>query len=157
MSPYRHVNRVSPADDQLFALTRTYHRLTALSDRLHGPYGISTATRSILLLLESRGPLTLSDIARDRAVSRQFIQRMAAPLVQLQAIETVANPRSRRSPLLALTGKGRVMVAGIHAREAPLRAALADSIPAAELETLAQILAKFEAALARLAPHDGGS
>ncbi len=131
----------------LSALTRAYHRLSDVSDRLHAQHGISAATRSILLLLHARGPATLSDIARDRAVSRQFIQRSAAPLVRDGLVEPLANPRSRRSPLLSLTARGQNVVDGILAREQPLRATIAELVPAEDIARAADALARLDAAL----------
>lgn len=136
-----------PAFQFLSALTRAYHRLSDVSDRLHAPHGISAATRSILLLLHAKGPATLSDIARDRAVSRQFIQRSAAPLVRDGTVELLDNPRSRRSPLLALTGKGRQAVEGILARERPFRAIVARLVPSEDIARATVALAHLDAAL----------
>lgn len=99
------------------ALTRAYHRLGALAERLHGPSGLSAGARSILLLLAKRWPLTLSEIADERGVSRQFIQKVAQPLIAGGLIVAEANPRHVRSPKLRLTQRGECMVAQVHTRE----------------------------------------
>lgn len=83
-------------DDLLDALTGAYHRLTALSDALHGFYGLSAGTRSVLLLLARGEALTLSEIADRRAVSRQFIQKLVAPLVAQGLLTADANPRHKQ-------------------------------------------------------------
>lgn len=100
------------------ALTHAYHQLGELSDRLHRPFGITTGIRSILLLLAKGPPLTLSEIADERGVSRQFIQKIARPLIAKGLIAVEANPRHKRSAKLRLTGWGGRVVEQIRAREA---------------------------------------
>ncbi len=130
--------------DYLLGLTRTYHRLTMVSDRLHGGHDISTGTRSLLLLLHMRGNLSLSEIARDRAVSRQFIQRVAGPLLEKAAIVLVANPRDKRSPKLALTDQGQAMVAGILTREAALSEAIAAVIARDDITAANRVMSQLD-------------
>ncbi|TSB01362.1 MarR family winged helix-turn-helix transcriptional regulator [Sphingorhabdus contaminans] len=131
----------------LLNLTRAYHLLGALSDQLHSGHGLSTATRSILTLLEFRGPLTLSEIARDRAVSRQFIQKLAGSLLKDGFVTTMPNPASKRSPKLQLTASGRQCVADIFAREQAVKDRLAKAISHSELQRVNAVLAKVNEVL----------
>ncbi|WP_285711856.1 MarR family winged helix-turn-helix transcriptional regulator [Erythrobacter oryzae] len=134
----------------LMALTRAYHLLDRISDKLHAGHGLSAGARSILLLLDRHGALTLSEIARDRAVSRQLIQRLAAPLITAGFIATDPKTTSRRSPKLVLTPQGRAAVAGIVAREATIAARVAEAISADEREQAQAVLEKLNAVLSEL-------
>jgi len=124
-------------------LTLSYHRLTARADALHGPRGVTTGIRALILLLEQAGPLTMSEIAAARSVSRQFIQRLCQSLAAGGWIETRPNPRHRRSPLIALSEKGKAEAGRIRALEAPLLAQLAAEVPAQDLARAADVLARL--------------
>lgn len=128
-------------------LTRAYHLLGALSDQLHSGHGLSTATRSVLTLLELHGPLTLSEIARDRAVSRQFIQKIAGSLIKNGLIDTLPNAANKKSPKLMLTVRGRQSVADIFAREQAIRDHLSMTITQPELRQANVVLTKVNETL----------
>ncbi len=128
-------------------LTRAYHLLGALSDHLHSGHGLSTASRSILTLLELKGPLTLSEIARDRAVSRQFIQKVAGTLIKDGLIATMPNAASKKSPKLHLTVSGRQSVADIFSREQAIKDDLSMAITLCELRQVNVVVAKMNEAL----------
>ena len=134
-------------EEFLLGLSRIYHRLSAVSDQLHAQFGLTAGTRSILLLLHYRGQLTLSEIARDRAVSRQFIQRIAAPLIVKGIVATVANPANRRSSKLELTEDGKAVVALILRREEPIREAIKKAIATDEITIALNVLTKLDAAV----------
>lgn len=141
-------------DDLLDALTGAYHRLTALSDALHGFYGLSAGTRSVLLLLARGEALTLSEIADRRAVSRQFIQKLVAPLVAQGLLTADANPRHKRSPKLRLSPWGEQIVAKLRAREAATRARIAGALPPQQLAPTKAWLEALSAALAEAMPDN---
>lgn len=134
----------------LMALTRAYHLLSALSDRLHAAHGLSTGVRSVLLLLDRQGPRTLSEIARDRAVSRQFIQKLAQTLIARDLIVALPNAANRKSPRFALTPAGEQALATIREREAEVQEALASVLQAADLEPALKVLDRLNAALTDL-------
>jgi DNA-binding MarR family transcriptional regulator len=117
------------ATARLAALTalvpRVYHRLSAASEALQAGDGMTTGMRALLLSLEEMGPQSAARLADMRPVSRQYVQRLVDALREKDWIEPVSNPRNRRSPLLALTRKGRARLATLHAVEAPQLKALA--------------------------------
>lgn len=132
------------------SLTRAYHLLTGLSDRLHSGHGLSAGVRSILLLLDWRGPLTLSEIARDRAVSRQLIQRLSGPLIFNELIEPRPNAANRRSPKLVLTTKGQSVVKELLMRERMVADLIAETFNEEELDQAHSTMAKLNLALTRV-------
>lgn len=134
-------------DDLLLCVTRTYHRLTAISDQLHGAHGITTGLRSVLLRLADGPPATLSEIAADRAVSRQFIQRLAAELVDRGWVTTEQNPRHRRASLLTLTVEGRAAVVALREREAAVAQSIGPALSGADMIAAADVLRRLSGAL----------
>jgi DNA-binding MarR family transcriptional regulator len=134
-------------EDLLLCVTRTYHRLTAVSDRLHGEQGITTGHRSVLLRLEGGPPPTISEIAADRAVSRQFIQRLVAELVDRGWVTALPNPRHRRASLLSLTPEGRTAVVALREREADVGRSIELALSGTDLIAAADILRRLSAAL----------
>lgn len=119
-----------PGERLIWALTRCYHRLAVLSDTLHAPFGISTGERATLLLIAETRGLTISTIATDRGVSRQFIHRIVTGLTERGLIVAQANPRHARSPHLALTDNGTKEVVAMRARERALWHELGDDLDA---------------------------
>lgn len=134
----------------LATLTRTYHLLDAVSEKLHGGHGLSAGARSILLLLEQNGPMTMSEIARDRAVSRQLIQRLASALLESGLIEASPNAAHRKSAKLGLTREGQSAVRAILLREKGVAAAILDVIEPAELEQAHKVITKLNKLLAQI-------
>jgi len=130
------------------SLTRTYHLLTNLSDRLHGGEGVTTGIRSVLLLLAREGPMTLSQIAEHRAVSRQFIQRMGADLIARGWVAAEPNPRHKRSPKLVLTPTGWSVTDAIQRREASLGPTIFDKLTGLDFGSTRGTLDQLNDALA---------
>ena len=113
------MNANAQAHTQLLGtLTRVYHRLMLASEQLHGADRIAAGERSILLLLSDQPGLTISKIARERAVSRQFAQRLTSALIAKGLINQTPDPNDKRAPKLDLTQKGRDATEGIVRREA---------------------------------------
>lgn len=134
-------NREMLAREVVQALTLAYHRLTRAADALHGEGEITTGLRSVLLRLDEDGPATASALARARGVSRQFMQRLVDQLIQRGWAQATANPRHRRSPLLALTTEGRVQADAIRGAEAPWWRRLGAELDQADLEATLRTLA----------------
>lgn len=134
----------------LATLTRTYHVLDAVSEQLHAGHGFSAGARSILLLLDREGPMTMSEIARDRAVSRQLIQRLASALLEKGVIEAMPNAAHRKSAKLGLTPQGRSAVEGVLLRESGIVDAVMDCIGDIELQQAHSVLSKLNALLSQI-------
>lgn len=134
----------SALPELLMTLTRTYHRLSRLSDRLHGSHGITTGDRSLLLLIDRIGPLTNAEIAEMRAVSRQLIQRISIGLIKRKLLEHQSNPDDARAPRLCLTTHGRAEVQALKAREAELWATAAKQLPADRLVMALEVLNRID-------------
>lgn len=132
----------------LDAVNAAANRHALLAEALHAPFGLSAGMRSLLLLLAGGEALTLSEIAERRAVSRQFIQKLATPLIAQGLLLAEPNPRHKRSPKLRLSDWGQRIVAKLRQREAAAHGAILAALPAearaqtrSALETLAAALA----------------
>lgn len=94
--------------------------------------------------------MTMSEIARDRAVSRQLIQRLASALLEEGVIETIPNAAHRKSAKLGLTPQGQSTVKAILLREKGIATAIIDVIEAAELEQAHAVMTKLNELLAEI-------
>ncbi|MBC7300343.1 MAG: winged helix-turn-helix transcriptional regulator [Nocardia sp.] len=104
------------------------------------PTGISVGVRSILDLLGERGPMTVPEMGRTQALSRQFVQRMVNDAVAGGLVETRHNPRHQRSPLVAMTARGRALMATVTARELAVLRGVGGDITDADVDTCLRVL-----------------
>jgi DNA-binding MarR family transcriptional regulator len=63
-----------------------------------------------LLQALSDGPVTMSDLARRRSVSRQYIQKIASVPIRKGWIRLDPNPADRRAPLMVITAEGELHI-----------------------------------------------
>jgi DNA-binding MarR family transcriptional regulator len=103
---------------QVVWLTRRLFRaLGQASDRMLSPHGLSAADRAVMEFLYPDQALSVPDIARKYAVSRQHVQVTVNSLVDAKLVMTSENPRHKRSPLVQLTARGRKLFAAILDRD----------------------------------------
>ena len=108
-------------------VSTTHFRMSALLQVIHADVHLAPSARGILRNLIAKGPMTVPELAALRPSSRQFIQKIADPLIEAGLIETQDNPRHKRSKLLAITEEGKARVSEMIARE---RRFLADALSA---------------------------
>jgi DNA-binding MarR family transcriptional regulator len=121
-------------------LPNAFHRVAAAGDIIHARLGLSSGMRGILLSLAQTGPLSVSKLAAMRPVSRQFVQKLVDEMVTSGWVEALPNPSHKRSPLIALTSKGRAAVGQVQSAELPQLALLADGFSAEELDIATGVL-----------------
>src|ERR1700761_8185010 len=80
-------------------------------------HGVSVGGRAVLNLLRERGRLTVPQMGRAQALSRQFVQRMVNEAAARHLVETIPNPAHRRSVLIRLTGEGAAVINAVTDRE----------------------------------------
>ena len=80
-------------------------------------HGLTVGVRAVLNLLREQGPMTVPQMGRAQALSRQFVQRMVNEAAALGLVETAPNPAHKRSSLIQLTGQGTAAIAAIIAHE----------------------------------------
>jgi DNA-binding MarR family transcriptional regulator len=79
--------------------------------------GMSVGVRAVLKMLCEHGPMTVPQMSRAQALSRQFVQRMVNDAAAGGLVESVVNPMHRRSSLIRLTGTGHAAITRVTDRE----------------------------------------
>ena len=116
--------------------------------------GLTVAVRAVLELVLDRGPMTVPQLARELAVTRQSVQVLVDAGAARDLLELTHNPQHRRSRFVAATEVGRRTFADVHRRElANLDRVTADLDPA-DLTTCARVLGVLTERVRRLHDHD---
>ncbi|CAL9350980.1 hypothetical protein SUDANB6_00467 [Streptomyces sp. enrichment culture] len=102
--------------------------------------GLSVGVRAVLALLHRHGPLTVPQMGRAQAISRQFVQRMVNDAAEHGLVESAPNPAHRRSPLIRLTGEGRAAITAVLDREHALLREVGGGLTAAEVAACVRVL-----------------
>jgi DNA-binding MarR family transcriptional regulator len=103
---------------------------------------------SILQTLGRSGPQTVPDIARARALSRQNIQILVNRLESQGYVTVTPNPAHKRSGLVALTDRGRGLLATVMEREATSLEGMLPHVPQKRLLPAARLLRRLRELLA---------
>ena len=117
-----------------------FHRLRVVAELIHGQGEFSGGRRTILKNLERFGPVSVPQMARQKAVSRQAVQKFINELAQEGLVEFIGNLAHKRSPLVRLTAKGQEYVNAMNEAEARLLGCLKIDISAEILQATAQTL-----------------
>lgn len=94
-------------------------------------------TWGLLRTIAADGPMTMSDLARKRSVSRQYIQKLAAGPLRDRLIELAPNEANQRAPLMTLTALGRKRLAAYGATIRRALGALSTHFDAEDVEQAA--------------------
>jgi DNA-binding MarR family transcriptional regulator len=121
-----------------------YQSMLQVGESIHTGSGISMGMRAVLEFLDRNGATTVPDIARARRVSRQRIQTLVNPLVEMKLIVVAANPASKRSPLMALTPAGSRRILDMRKLEGKR---FQNKLPDQQLQDATATLARLRAAL----------
>lgn len=122
-----------------------YNRIVQVGEALHAGESVTLGMRAVLEYLLINGPTTVPEIARSRSVTRQHIQMLVNGLREQELVALQANPKHKRSSLVALTPEGRRVIVRMREREGRLLDAL--EFPAKEIESAARTLEKVRATL----------
>ena len=129
-------------------IPRLHYLFKALGDELHADVGISASMRTLMIALADDGPKTASDLARDRAVSRQHVQAVVNDLLAAGLAERIANPAHRRSPLIGLSDAAHQRLRLFKQREAEVLARTAPAVSHGELAAASRLFDLLERDLA---------
>ncbi|MGW1747205.1 MarR family winged helix-turn-helix transcriptional regulator [Streptomyces sp. NPDC002092] len=137
------------------------HRLTEVFD-LVGPLyrravrkveqgeaveGVSVGIRAVLDLLRQSDPMTVPQMGRILALSRQFVQRMVNDAAAQGWVEAIPNPAHQRSLLIRITDEGRATINAILGREHHLNRQVGGDLTDAELRATVRVLREMLKAL----------
>ncbi|CAL9663985.1 hypothetical protein SUDANB15_07100 [Streptomyces sp. enrichment culture] len=105
--------------------------------------GLSVGVRAVLTLLHRHGPMTVPQMGRAQALSRQFLQRMVNDAAARGLVQSVPNPAHKRSSLIRLTEQGQTAVTAVIDRErAVLRRASGD-LTGTEIDACLRVLSRL--------------
>lgn len=136
-------------------LVRPLHRHTyRLVEQSLADTGITVAMRAVLERLHEGGAAPIPVIARELALPRQVVQRLADALIGRGLLERAPNPAHRRSTLQQLTPAGAALIARILDRESGTLRELAGPLSTAEIAAFRDVMAYLTLELARRAPLD---
>jgi DNA-binding MarR family transcriptional regulator len=99
--------------------------------------------RAVLDLLRENGPMTVPQMGRAQALSRQFVQRMVNDAAAGQLVEITPNPAHQRSSLIRLTDRGRAAITAVIAREHALLREVDGDLTDADVTACVRVLTKM--------------
>ncbi|MER5936650.1 MarR family transcriptional regulator [Streptomyces sp. NPDC001928] len=137
LSPDELGHRISEVFDLIGALYRRGLRKLEQGEEVEG---VSVGVRSVLVLLHRYGPMTVPQMGRVMALTRQFVQRMVNDTVARGWAEATPNPAHQRSSLIRITAEGETVIAAILAREHALNRQVGGDLTEAELQACARVL-----------------
>lgn len=118
-----------------------FNRLKSIAEALHADLEINPSLRAVLQALVLRAPQTVPEIAKDKGVSRQHVQKIMNVLLANGLVQVEGNPDHKRSVLHRPTPLGESLFAEIQAREAAPLTILADALPEADVVAATRLLA----------------
>ncbi|MGC5010056.1 MarR family winged helix-turn-helix transcriptional regulator [Streptosporangium sp. DT93] len=105
--------------------------------------GLSVGTRAVLTMLHGHGPMTVPQMGRAQALSRQFVQRMVNEAAARHLVESVPNPAHKRSSLIRLSETGRAAVTAVTDRERAMLRQVGDDLTDAEVTACLRVLSRL--------------
>lgn len=120
-----------------------YRRVQRKVEQGEAVEGLSVGVRSVLDLLHKHGPMTVPQMGRVQAISRQFVQRMVNDAAARGLVESIPNPAHQRSSLIRLTDEGRTAIAAVVAREHAVLRDVGGGLTDADVRTCVRVLAEM--------------
>jgi len=109
--------------------------------------GLGVGVRAVLDMLRREGPMTVPQMGRAQALSRQFVQRRVNDAAARGFVEAVPNPAHRRSSLITLTEPGRAVIEAVTAREHGLLGQVGGELTQADVDACVKVLSRMLDAL----------
>lgn len=109
--------------------------------------GLSVGVRAVLTMLRRGGPMTVPQMGRAQAISRQFVQRMVNDAAARGLVESIPNPAHRRSSLIRLTAGGRDAIDDVLGREHRLLREVGSDLTDADVTACLRVLGAMLTAL----------
>ncbi|MET8161514.1 MarR family winged helix-turn-helix transcriptional regulator [Sphaerisporangium sp. NPDC005289] len=105
--------------------------------------GLPVGVRAVLTLLHEHGPMTVPQMGRALALSRQFVQRTINDAAARDLAEPIPNPAHRRSSLIRLTDDGRAAIAAVTGREQAVLRQVAGDVTGADVDACVRVLSRL--------------
>lgn len=117
-----------------------YHQSSSFIEAVYGHGAVSMGRRGVLLALYRDGPQTVPQMARQKSVSRQYIQTLVNRLVEEGYVELIDNAGHKRSHLIQLTEEGKEYMLRMRKREAEIVKNMVITIPVEKLQATVETL-----------------
>jgi DNA-binding MarR family transcriptional regulator len=130
--------------DVLLGLFQLHGHVLEAADVMSGGCGL-TGARWQVMKVAARQSLTVSQIARRLGLKRQSVQRTVDQLVAQGIVELQPNVDHQRAGLVALSGEGRRILAGLEGRQQAWLGRCLRGLTRTDLERLAESLAALAA------------
>lgn len=101
---------------------------------------LTVRMRAVLEILNKYGELTVPEIAARLEIQRQYVQIMCNETLASGFIEQRANPRHKRSPILALTDQGRTLIEEIISKEMTLVEDIGEAFSKEDIATALEVI-----------------
>lgn len=101
---------------------------------------LTVRMRAVLEILNKYGELTVPEIAARLEIQRQYVQIMCNETLASGFIEQRANPRHKRSPILALTDQGRTLIEEIISKEMTLVEEIGEAFSKEDIATALEVI-----------------
>lgn len=140
-------NNAQSSPDSLYEIIRLvrplYKTLEATVALELEKSGISVSQRAVLEQILDNGPITVPAIGRLLMLPRQFIQKVANELLELDFIQRRENEAHKRSVLLGLTPSGQRAIEQIKTREAEVMTPIAGALKSSELAVTKSVMSEI--------------
>ncbi|MFJ5642660.1 MarR family winged helix-turn-helix transcriptional regulator [Streptomyces sp. NPDC093223] len=130
-------DRITEVYDLIGPLYRRAFRKIEQGEQIEGA---SVGVRSVLDLLRRFGPMTVPQMGRIMALSRQFVQRTVNDAAARGWAEVIPNPAHQRSSLIRLTDAGRTVITAVLAREHAVNRQVGGGLTDAEITACVRVL-----------------
>jgi DNA-binding MarR family transcriptional regulator len=140
LSPGDLPDRLAEVFDVVGPLYRRAQRKVEQDAPVHG---LSVGVRAVMNLLREHGPMTVPQMGRAQALSRQFVQRMVNEAAARGLVETTANPVHKRSPLIRLTDEGAAAITALIAHERALLRQAGGDLTDADITACLRVLTRL--------------
>lgn len=134
---------VRPLESLMDEVRLIHNSMVRVGEQLHAGEKVSVSMRAVLEFLLRHGPATVPQIARQRMVTRQHIQKLVNALAEQQLIDPSANDAHKRSPLFSVSDSGRATIKRMLRRERQILEAMESEINLDELNIAIRSLGVF--------------
>lgn len=101
---------------------------------------LTVRMRAVLEMLDKYGEQTVPEIAARLEIKRQYVQIMCNETLASGLVEQRPNPRHKRSPILALTDLGRILIEEIISNEMKLMEKVGVNLSSEDISTALEVV-----------------
>lgn len=125
-----------------------YVQLTLSGDELAADFGLTSARWQVIGAIREANK-SVSEIARERGLARQSVQRIVNALHKQKYIRFVINPKHQRAKHVELTAAGRKALEGVAVRQSRWANELGSAFALDDLEKAAAVTNRLRSLLVR--------